>query len=590
MFSSRFIWKIYAGYTAIILLFSLLLGGLVSKWIEKDSLQETRSELKSRALMLDAIASSRSFDDSSGLQLRIKELGEKIGTRFTLIDRNGVVIADSREDPKLMDNHGARPEVLSARSHGEGSATRYSDTIGIKMMYYALPMIRDGSVAGYARTSISLSKIDERLSGLKETVALGAGLAVMAALVLGCFMALHFSRPIESITRVAESMALGKYDEKVAEEREDEIGKLARALNLMADNLKERIETISGEGNRLKAILAGMVEGVIATDIDERIVHINKAACEITSTSLENSIGKPLWEVTVLQELNDILAQTITTKSRVEKEIMVFKREGNRHIQILSAPTLSLDKKISGAVIVLHDITDLYAFERVRRDFVANVSHELKTPVTAIRALIETIVDDTDMHKDDRTRFLKKIEKQSIRLATLVGDVLTLSKQESEKGLLDGTRLDLKVVVNSVIQTLSTESSSRDISVVSEVSAEHLLINGDEEAVSQAISNLANNALKYTPHGGHVSIRLKKVGQNVVIEVEDNGIGIAPEHQQRIFERFYRVDKARSRELGGTGLGLSIVKHVAISHGGGVDVESEPGRGTVFRITIPLVT
>ncbi|VAX20536.1 Phosphate regulon sensor protein PhoR (SphS), partial [hydrothermal vent metagenome] len=527
---------------------------------------------------------------TSGLQMQIKELGDKIGTRFTLIDKNGVVIADSREDPKLMDNHGARPEILSARSHGEGNATRYSDTIGIKMIYYALPINRDGNVSGYVRTSISLSKIDERLAGLKETVALGAGLAVIAVLVLGYFMALHFSRPIESITRVAESMALGKYDEKVAEEREDEIGKLARALNLMADNLKERIETISGEGNRLKAILAGMVEGVIAIDIDERIVHINKAACEITNTSFENSIGKPLWKVTGLQELNDILEQTITTKSRVEKEIKVFKREGSRHIQILSAPTLSLDKKISGAVIVLHDITDLYAFERVRRDFVANVSHELKTPVTAIRALVETMVDDTDMHEDDRLRFLKKIEKQSIRLATLVGDVLTLSKQESEKGLLDGTRLDLKVVVNSVIQALSTASSARDISIESELPAEHVLINGDEEAVSQAISNLANNALKYTPHGGHVAIRLKKVGPNVLIEVEDNGIGIAPEHQQRIFERFYRVDKARSRELGGTGLGLSIVKHVAISHGGGVEVESEPGRGTVFRITIPRVS
>ncbi len=588
MFSYRFLWKIYAGFAAVILLSSALLGVLVTRWIKSDSIDGIRSELQSQALLLNVIAEEDGRLKGDYLQGKIRELGKTTGARFTILDKDGVVIADSHEDPKLMDNHGNRPEILFARSHGEGSSTRYSDTLKTRMMYYALPMRRAGKISGYVRVSISLIKVDEKLSRLKNTVILGAGIAVIAALVLGYFLARNFSRPLESMTQVAESMSKGKYDEKLPENRDDEIGKLAKALNHMADSLRIRIETISGERNKLEAILAGMVEGVIAVRLDERIVHINKTASDIIGAPFTNIIGKPLWEVTYLQELTDILDRTLKDKTKVQKEIKVVGKQGERSIEVLSSPTFTTKNNISGAVMVLHDITELYSLERIRRDFVANVSHELKTPIAAIRGMIETIVDDEEMSRKDEKKFLTKIEKQSIRLSALVSDVLTVARLESDRSSIDKDVVDLGDMVDSVIRTFSSESESRGIIIHSDIPDEPVLVTGDEEALSQAISNLTDNALKYTASNENVYVRLKAGNGKAVIEVQDTGIGIEPKHQQRIFERFYRVDKARSRELGGTGLGLSIVKHVAISHGGTVEVKSEPGVGATFKIILPI--
>jgi two-component system phosphate regulon sensor histidine kinase PhoR len=588
MFSSRLLWKIYAGYAAVILLSSILLGGLVTQWIKSDSLDDIRSQLQSQALMLKAIATKTSGDKNSALQNQIRELGLEIGSRLTLIGADGDVVADSRENPASMDNHANRPEILSARSHGYGSSTRYSDTIKTNMMYYAIPLSEDGRRSGYVRTSISLAKVDEKLSRLNEAVAIGAGIAVIAALVFGYFMALGFSRPIESMTKAAESIAEGRYEEKLEEKRDDEIGALAKALNRMAGNLKERIETISGERNKLEAILDGMVEGVIAINSDELIVHINKTACDIAGASLSQSVGKPLWEVIQIKELNDIISRTLKEKAKVEKEISIIGKTGDRHIQIISSPTFTLEGAISGAVIMLHDITELYALDRIRRDFVANVSHELKTPITAIRALIETIIDDENISEEDKKSFHIKIKKQSIRLSTLVSDVLTLARIESGKGATDNKNIDLRDLVNDVIGSLFIENKESEIKVVPEIVNEPVKIVGDEEAIIEAVRNLTDNALKYTPANGVVYIRLKAIDGKAIIEVEDSGVGIEPAHQQRIFERFYRVDKARSRELGGTGLGLAIVKHVAISHGGRVELQSESGKGSLFRIILPL--
>ncbi len=588
MFSSRLIWKIYASYVAVIVLSSALLGGLVTNWMKQDSILDVRTKLESQAFMLKVIAEETTQSSGPNLQKHITQLGRKIETRFTLIDKDGVVTADSMENPATMDNHGARPEILAARSHGKGGSTRYSETVGTKMMYFALPIYQNKNISGYARTSISLDKMDEKLSRLMGTVALGAGIAVIAALILGYFMALHFTRPIELMTRVAEAMARGKHDERLAEKRDDEIGKLARAFNKMASSLDERIDTISGERNKLEAILAGMVEGVIAVGSDERIIHINKAACDITGVAQNESIEKPLWESLNLQPLNTILENTLAERSEVAEEIVLTGKKGNRTIEVLAAPIFTINGEISAVVIVLHDLTELYALERVRRDFIANVSHELKTPVTAIRALTETIIDDENMTGVNQARFLEKILKQAIRLSTLVSDVLTLARLESVKAEMEIVKFDLRETVHSVVHTVSSDCESRAISIKFEAPDSPVEIAGDKEAMLEAVGNLADNAIKYTPREGSVTLLLKNVDGKAVIEVKDTGIGIEPVHCSRIFERFYRVDKARSRELGGTGLGLSIVKHVALSHGGSVEVKSQPGLGSLFTIWVPL--
>ncbi|VAX22488.1 Phosphate regulon sensor protein PhoR (SphS) [hydrothermal vent metagenome] len=590
MFSSRLIWKIYASYAAVILLSSALLGGLVTNWMKQDSIFDVRNKLQSQAYMLKVIAEGAAEFNGQSLQKHITELGSKIESRFTLIDKDGAAIADSMENPAEMDNHGTRPEILAARSHGKGSSTRFSETLETKMMYFALPIYQNNNISGYARTSISLDKMDEKLSSLMGTVAMGAGIAVIAALILGYFMALHFTRPIESMTKVAEAMAQGKHDERLVEKRDDEIGKLARAFNKMASSLSERIATISGERNKLEAILAGMVEGVIAVGSDERIIHINKAACDITGVAQDDSIEKPLWETLNLQPLNTILENTLAGRSEVAEEIVLTGKKGNISIEVLAAPIFTAKGEISAVVIVLHDLTELYALERVRRDFIANVSHELKTPVTAIRALTETILDDENMTTEDQGRFLGKILKQAIRLSTLVSDVLTLARLESVKGVMDVANFDLRAIIHNIAHTVSSDCDSRAITLKYEAPDKPVVISGDKEAMLEAVGNLANNAIKYTPREGSVTLILKKADGKAVIEVKDTGIGIEPAHCSRIFERFYRVDKARSRELGGTGLGLSIVKHVALSHGGSVEVKSQPGLGSLFTITIPLAS
>ncbi len=573
----------------VILLSSILMGVLITGWMEEESLTAIHNELATQAITVRVITEDLPGLVGRGLQKRVRELGNATGSRFTLIDSSGVVIADSLENPAFMDNHGTRPEILSALSHGVGSSTRYSETLKTKMMYVAVPYLQNEEIAGYVRTSISLGKIDRKLARLQNIVLFGTGIAVVAALLVGYLLALNFSRPIESMTRRAESMSLGNYDEKLPVKREDEIGQLAKALNRMADGLRERIETISDEKKKLQAILAGMVEGVIAVSDDERIVHINGAASKIAGIPISGSIGRRFWEVSDLQVLSEVLGQTLRRRTEVERNVKVVGRDGDMYLNVHSAPIMSSENELAGAVMVLHDITELNNMERIRRDFVTNVSHELKTPVTAIRAMIETIIDDKEMSREDEARFLEKIKNQSIRLSALVGDVLTLARIESDKGEIESTRLNLRDLVFSVAESFQSDGDVNRVALESDIKEGDVLMAGDEETISQAVSNLIDNALKYTPHSGKVTVRLRADKENAVIMVEDDGPGIEPVHQRRIFERFYRIDKPRSRELGGTGLGLSIVKHAAITHGGTVEVKSEMGRGSVFTITLPLL-
>lgn len=568
----------------------MLLGTLVTKGIEQDTIHEIQGELKSEALMFRAIVAQWKKSGDGDLQDWIMQIGSEVNTRLTLIDKSGRVLADSHENPSVMDNHMDRLEIATAKDRGEGTSSRYSQTIGRQMIYYAIPIVDKGKISGYARTSTSLENLDNELSRLRRSVFWGSIITVFVAMMLGYYLARNFSNPLESMTRVAESMSEGNYDERLAENRNDEIGRLAKALNRMSKNLKMRIEALSSEKNRLKAILAGMVEGVIAVDKNERIVLINNAACTITENYREESRGLPLWEVCRIEGLNKMLSVSLSEKREIKQKIRVVGADRDRHIEVVSSPMFIAGGELAGAVIVLHDITELHTLERVRRDFVANVSHELKTPIAAIMAMVETIIEDKEMTRVNEERFLKKISEQSVRLSTLVNDVLSIASIESEKRPSDARNIDIASIIDNVVALLMSKSEAGGIAMETELPDKKAYVKGDKEAMTQAISNLADNALTYTPKGGAVCIRLKVDDKTVIIEVEDTGIGIEPHHQQRIFERFYRVDTARSRELGGTGLGLSIVKHVALSHGGNVEVISRPGEGSVFRIKLPLVT
>lgn len=572
----------------LILLTAATVGGLITRRVERDAMDEFRQSLRAQAVLLRAVAVDHMQDPAdASFHAEIKELGRDVATRMTVIRADGVVLADTDEDPAQMDNHATRPEILSVRSHGVGTAVRFSDTIGTEMMYLALPVRRDGRLLGYARTALSLSAIEQRLDYLRRAELAGVGLAVTVALVLGFVLARRRIKPLVAMTRVAECMADGDYKQRVSTASKGEIGKLARALNRMSESCGVRMDIINNDRNKLAAILAGMVEGVVAVDKNERVMHINAAAARVLGASPDNSLNKPVWEVTRVGEVCEIISATLRGEAITRRDMRLLTNGDDQVIEMDASPLHDGKGALVGAVVVLHDVSELHRLETVRRDFVANASHELKTPITAIRGMVETMIDDEEMLPQRHERFLKKIRNQSLRLSSIVTDLLTLSRLESGSGVVEGVDLDLRDVVTASIEALAQTAEEKSVRVESNLPDEPMEVRGDEEELCLVVNNLLDNALKYTPAGGRVTVTVRRQGEDTVVEVKDTGIGIEPADQKRIFERFYRVDKARSRELGGTGLGLSIVKHIVLTHGGRVAVQSIPGKGSTFQVVLP---
>jgi two-component system phosphate regulon sensor histidine kinase PhoR len=445
----------------------------------------------------------------------------------------------------------------------------------------------DDKLLGVVRTSVPLLEVEERRAQLRTYVASGAAIAAGLALVLGLFFSRLFSGRLGRMTEAAEAIAAGDYSKPPTLHSRDEFGHLSDAISRMADQLRERMDALVRERNELRAILGSMLEGVVAVDRDERILHLNRNAAEILATRPEDAIGERIWEVTRVAALAETIGAVLEDASEHTREARVATGTRERVLQLIASPLRDSRGEVAGVVLVLHDVSELRRLELIRRDFVVNVSHELKTPLTAIRGFVETMLDDEEIDPETRRNFLSRVNDQVLRLSALVTDLLVLSRVESEEEALDRRPVDIRRTLRDAAGRLSPESRGRDVEFQVVLPKDSVTILGDEESLRQVVDNLLDNALKYTPDGGGIELRLLQAEGEVVIEVEDTGIGIEGRHLDRIFERFYRVDKARSRELGGTGLGLSIVKHITNAHGGRVSVRSEAGRGSTFRVSLP---
>jgi len=605
MFRSQLFWRFYAGYVVIILISTLIVGALVSRQVEKNNMLEINHSLAISSELLAEVAKPTLVNTSlylSGadylkpLQEKIVLLGQKTESRLTAIDSNGLVIADSQETPKNMDNHNFRPEIIEARTHGFSTVSRFSQTLQQEMVYRA-QSVKDGkTILGFVRVSLPLHNIDQKLGLLRLNVLYGAAIAAFSALILGFFFVKHFLSPIVRMTEVAESISKGDYNRRVEINQRDEMGMLARAVNRMALTSSQRMAKITEDRNRLAGILTGMVEGVIYVDENQLIQHINQAALNMLSLSKTGCLDKPIWEQVRIEEITTAVEQAIDTGHVVKTQLC---KEASQHtgqtkdtvIDIYVAAILNENSRSIGVVIVLNDISEIALLERIRRDFVANASHELKTPITAIRALTETILDDEDMDSAISRRFTEKINAQSLRLSAVVTDLMTISRLESDETAKPLQVLNLKKIVESSFADITTACQDKNIKLSSQLCEARVQIEADEQAISQLVDNLLDNAVKYTLENGSISILMHvNLDQTkVVLEVRDNGIGISTQHQKRIFERFYRVDKARSRDLGGTGLGLSIVKNIAEQHGGSVSIQSRLGEGTCLTVILPIL-
>ncbi len=592
----KFLWKLYAGYVAIVLVATIVVAVLVSRWLQQDALEDMARVLRTRAALLREIGRPVLVEGVAAgdpaLHGRLATLGRELSTRLTVIRADGVIVGESSEADDVLDNHADRPEVLEALARGSGRSTRRSSTVGEDMMYVAVRVDAEpGELLGFARAALPLRAVDERLGDLRLIVLLGAGVATVMALVPGFVIARRISDPLAAMTDVARAIAAGDHAPRLPELlARDELGELARAFEAMADQLRDRMETITSDRNKLAAILASMVEGVVAIDADERVVHMNEVAARLLGASAPDALGKPASEATCVREVSETLTNALREPGPKVVEVRLPARPRDQVLELYASPLRDAGGAPAGAVVVLHDVTELRRLETLRREFVANVSHELKTPLTAICGLVETLLDDGEMDAATQRRFLEKVERQAERLATLVRDLLTLSRVEQDETSIEWAPLDLRDPVLESLRGLALTAEEKGITLEQDVPEAAVVVAGDRETLRQAVDNLLDNAVKYTPVGGRVWLRLRVDGQQAVVEVADTGIGIEPRDQARVFERFYRVDKARSRELGGTGLGLSIVKHVALAHQGEVSVRSALNEGSTFTVRLPLAT
>ena len=585
---SHFLWKLWLCFAVLILLSTGIVGTLVAGQVERSTVEEIDRRLETAARMLADVAEAAPLREDEAFRALVQRMGEGVSLRLTLIGADGRVLADSEKSADSMENHAGRPEVLQAREEGIGRSSRFSHTIERRLRYLAVPVRgENGAARGWARAAVPLVDLDRQLARLRRALFFGAVAAAFVGLGLALLLARRITRPVQLLADAAEGLADGDLGRRVEIEGPSEIRDLADAFNSMSSQLQATLGLVEADRNKLEAILGSMVEGVVAVDRDDRVVHLNRVAGRILGEDPERTIGRPVWEVARSLPLRESLEEAVRTEATVHRVARLSARD-ERWIDLRACPLRSAEGQIDGAVLVLDDVTQLRRLETIRRDFVANVSHELKTPIAAIQGLVETLQDFAIEDPRAARDFLERIRKQCVRVGALVSDLLSLSRLEAEGIALDSEPLDLRHVVRESLRAVAPVAEARRIRLGSELDEAPVVVLGDEEALRQAVMNLLDNAVKYSPEDREVVVRARRTGRRATLEVEDDGIGIDSRHQQRIFERFYRVDKARSREVGGTGLGLAIVKHTALCLGGEVSVHSAPGEGSIFRIELPL--
>jgi two-component system phosphate regulon sensor histidine kinase PhoR len=586
---ARLFWKLGLTYFALLLVVLLAVDFYSARVLRRDYLRSEDDKLNS--LLNVAQARPPRLDDAADLHAWTQWMGRS-GARVTVIDSTGRVLDDSQHDPETMENHLDRPEIQQAFASGQGQSVRHSATLGRDLVYRAVRYDEAGESAFVIRMALPLAQVEESVSELRRRIYV----ASLVVLLLGGMFSLvyfrMFAARIERLKDFSRRVAEGDFRPLPDDGPRDEIADLSAALNETAAWMDRTIRSLSGERTRSSAILRSMVEGVAVIDAHERIVFCNRAFSEIWNLDATAVEGRPVIEAVRNSDLLGLIRRALHGEEGLRSEIAMGIVQ-QRSFSVTATPVLALEgalagDKPSGAVLVLHDVSELRRLERIRHDFVANVSHEFKTPLTAIQGFAETLLSGALEDPRNNRRFLEIIRDHATRLAVLTDDLLKLARIEAGKLEVQFGPVQLSDVIERCVEISELNATRKRITLEVDVPPHLPLVHGDASLLRDVVQNLLDNAVQYTPESGRVRISAHADTREAVVSVDDTGIGIPLADQERIFERFYRVDAARSREAGGTGLGLSIAKHIVEAHGGRLWVESEIGHGSKFSFSLSL--
>lgn len=528
---------------------------------------------------------------SNAIQQLVAPDAAETGLRITVIRPDGVVLADSDHDPATMENHRDREEVATALNGRPGSAVRRSATTGLRTMYVAQPAVIDGRPVGVIRAALPLNVVNAHPQRLIRVIGGAAAASLLFTLTVIYLVSRRLSRTVSRLAEGAALFASGDLSHRIPRPTSQELASLAEALNHMAQMLSDQIDLLMAQRSEQQAIHQSMSNGMIALDLEHRVISVNRAAERLLGLDGESSRGRLLEEVMREPELNRFVDEAIEGRPLAVREFPL--RGGGKAgamIQAASEPLRNARDQPVGVLVFINDVTELRRLESIRSDFAANVSHELRTPITNIKGYVETMLEVGVKDERQTRRFLEIINRNTMRLSSIIEDLLALARleQPGTKAALECGAFALRRIIEAAAAQCEPDSRAKATIVRNAVPGD-LQVVVNAQLMEQAIGNLLSNAIKYSPGGTTVTVDARRRAESgeVEIAVADQGPGIPAEHHDRIFERFYRVDRARSREMGGTGLGLSIVKHIAIVHGGRVEVESAAGKGSTFRIVLP---
>ena len=579
---SRLFYKIFGTYLVIIVLSMAIIGFLVGKEVKNKLMGKIEYDLITYARMINLTSPKKEIEKN------VVQLARISNARITLIDTAGKVLADSEKDVSRMDNHLNRPEIQEAKVLDKGTATRFSHTLGVDMFYVALPVKSDSRAIGYIRLARPLVEIKNSVRKLYGLIFQSFVIILVLSFLIAFIFFSRLTSPIQEMEQFTKRLREGEDPGTLMIDSSDEMGRLARNINYMVMELQERVRSANEEKGKLEAAFASMTDGVLVLDSQDKIEASNEAFKDIFGVKYRDIIGKTPVEAFRNIELQNALDRFKETGMPVSQEVVL--EDGEQIILDINVSSIhGLPNGEEKTMVVFHDFTRLKKLEKMRVDFVANITHEIKTPLTAILGFIETLQEGAIEEKETARKFLETIYRHAGRLNRLVEDLLTISDIELGEMKFFFESVSLSGVVENVLPVIESKAVEKGLVIDKNIPEELSPVRADRDRLAQILLNVLDNAVKFTPESGKVSITAfdDKKGY-VIVSISDTGVGIPEDEIPRLGERFYRVDKTRSRELGGTGLGLSIVKHLMIAHKGRIEIESRLGRGTTVFLSFPV--